>query len=430
MQSALCREMERGGKMSTAVEKIFSRKLKRPVHAGEIVIADVDCSMMHDVNGPVVLSFFKEFQVCVRSPERALIALDHLTPCPSIGAANHHKELRDFAREQGIELADTGQGVCHQSLMVSKKLHPGCIAVGTDSHCAHYGALNCFSTGVGASEEAVILASDQTWFRVPETVRVEFCGTPDPLVTAKDLALEMIRRLGETGALYRCLEFGGDALKYLSVEERSVICNLAIEVGAKGAIMPFDGVLEDWMKQEGMETAGLEGVSPDEEAVYFSRIEINVSELEPLVAIPPLMSNVERVSELERIALNQVVIGSCTNGNYEDFEAAARILKGKKIDKGVRLLIVPALASTIDRMVRTGIYQILLEAGATVLPASCGPCAGLHGGLIADGENVLSTTNRNLSGRMGSRLGKVYIASPVTAACSALAGYISAEVSS
>jgi 3-isopropylmalate/(R)-2-methylmalate dehydratase large subunit len=408
--------------MRTIVEKIFSAKLGRSVSSGEIVVIEVDGNMMHDINGPIAIKYFDALKASVKSPQKNLIVLDHLTPCPTTGAANSHKLLREFAKRHGIDLIEEGQGVCHQAMMELGKARPGSVVVGTDSHCSHYGALNCFSTGIGASEQAIILASDQCWFRVPKTIRVNFHGVPKPHVTTKDLSLAMIDKLTASGAIYHCLEFGGDTLHYFSVEGRSVICNMAIEVGAKGAIMPCDETLLSWFRERGI--VEIQGIEADAGAVYEKIVDIDVSSLKPLVAVPPEIDRILPVEQMEEVHLNQVVIGSCTNGNYEDFVVAASILQGKRIHEGIRLLIVPALASTAEVMEREGIYRILLHAGAVILPPSCGPCAGLHGGLIAEGENVFSTTNRNLPGRMGSAKGNIYIGSPVVAAYSALAGKI------
>ncbi len=410
--------------MGTAVEKIFSRKAGRTVHSGEIVTVEVDCYMMHDLNGPVALDYFDQFHEKVKSPERGLISLCHLSPAPTAGAADHHKRLRDFAKAAGMDLIDTGKGVCHPAVIESGKVFPGCVAVGTDSHSAHYGALNCFSTAMGASEIAVIMATDKTWFRVPRTICIELNGRPKGYVCAKDIALEILRRLGETGALYTCLEFTGSTFEYLSVDERSVIGNLMIETGAKGAIMPYDRILEQWLSLRGIGYDPSLAVTADPDAVYEKKISINVAELEPLVAVPPTMNEAVPVKSLDRIQVDQVVIGSCTNGNYGDFEIAASVLKGKKVHEGVRLLIIPSLESTALKMAETGIYKDLLDAGAVIIPPSCGPCAEMHCGLLGAGETAFATTNRNMAGRMGSRMAQVYIGSPATAAFTAVSGFI------
>lgn len=411
--------------MYTVVEKIFQRKTGAESRANDIVIVDVDGCMVHDLNGPSVVRNFNKIAETVKNPAHHLVALDHQAPSPNVNVSNNHVLLREFAHKHDIDLVDVMQGVCHQVMMENGKVLPGSIVLGTDSHSCMYGALNAFSTGVGAAEAAVILASGQCWFRIPETIRIEFTGKLPEKVTGKDIILEIIRILGEAGANYKCLEFGGSAMDQLSFDTRTTISNMAIECGAKGAIMPFDEITEQWMKEH--DICGGEPVSPDPDAEYCRRIEINLSDLKPLVAVSPDIANVVPAETLESIRVNQVVIGSCTNGRYEDFAAAAEILKGKKLAAGVRLIAIPASLEVQGKMMETGVYQTLLKAGASLFPPNCGPCAGLHCGLLGDGEVTVTTTNRNGAGRMGSKLAKVYVASAVTAAYSALNGFISCE---
>ncbi len=410
--------------MSTVVEKIFSAKCGKAVHAGDIVVVDIDATMMQDINGPSVIEYFKTISSKVKSPERHMVTLDHFAPCPNVSAANQQKKLREFAHLHRLNLIEQGQGVCHQMMLECGTVRPGFVAIGTDSHSCTYGALNAFATGVGAAEVAVSLACDRSWFRVPETVRVNFTGKPAPKVTSKDLALYLLSELTQSGAIYQCLEFGGDAISYLSVDARAVICNMAVEVGAKCAIMPCDEVLTEWFSKKGI--TDIKGVGPDPDARYAKVIDIDTSKLKPAVAIPPEIDHMKPADELHDITVNEVFIGSCTNGRLEDFQVAAEILKGKTIHPNVRLIIGPASRSIVEEMLSTGIYETLAKSGATFLMPGCGPCAGLHGGLIADGENVISTTNRNHNGRMGSPKGNVYISSPLVAAYSALAGHITA----
>lgn len=409
--------------MATIVEKIFSAKAGRPVKAGDIVVVNVDACMIHDVNGPSTIKYFQEIAETVCSPEHLLIALDHFAPCPNAAAANNHVKLRQFAKKQGIQLVDVCKGVCHQVMLESGKVRPGSIAVGTDSHSCSYGALNAFSTGVGAVEAAIIFACNQCWFKVPETIRVEFTGVLPPKILGKDLALKLLSILGEAGAAYRCVEFGGEAISQISFDSRVTLCNMMIEAGAKGAIMPCDAVTLRWMADHGVHDT--QGVAPDEDAGYVRRIEVDLSEMEPMVAVPPQIDHVVAVKEMDHIKVDQVVIGSCTNGRYEDIAMATQILNGKKLADGVRLLIFPASLEVEEELRRNGFLEILTASGASVFPPNCGPCAGIHCGLLGDGETVVSTTNRNLNGRMGSKEAHIYIASPLVAAYSALCGYIS-----
>lgn len=389
-------------------------------------MAEVDASMVQDMNGPSTIKNFNSFADKVKTPEKHLFSLDHFSPSSSIKAANNHMKMREFVKKHGIgHIVEEGHGIGHQHMVESGLVKPGHIVVGTDSHCCHYGVLNAFSTGIGAAEEAVVLASDKCWFKVPETIRVEFNGKMPPRVTSKDLVLEMVRRLTQGGAIYRCLEFGGDTLETLSIDERAAICNMAVEAGAKGAIMPCDSVLESWMHERGWDHWN--GVFPDEDAEYYKKVVIDVSLLEPLVAIPPDIDQVVPVAALEEQKVNEVVIGGCTNGRYTDFLQAASVLRGKKVASGVRLVIAPASREIARKMLDTGVYGDLLDAGAIILPPCCGPCTGITGGLVGDGEVVLATANRNMPGRMGSQKGKVFISSPIVAAYTALAGKITAE---
>ncbi len=412
----------RGYKMATAVEKIFSAKAGRPIKAGDIVVVEVDACMIHDVNGPTAVKNFAQIAKTVKSPAHHLIVLDHFAPCPNAAAGNNHLLLRRFAKEHGIRLVDVCKGVCHQKMLESGKVRPGGIAVGTDSHSCTYGALNAFSTGVGAAEAAVIFACDQCWFKVPPTIRVEFVGKLPRKILGKDLALELLRILGEAGASYQCMEFGGEAVADISFDSRATLCNMMIEAGAKGAIMPCDEVARRWLAAYGV--TGEAGVEPDGDAEYSRRITIDVSQMRPLVAVPPRIDHAVAAEELEKVRVDQVVIGSCTNGRYEDIALAAEILRGKRVADGVRLLVYPASPEVEAALKAGGHLDALTSAGASVFPPSCGPCAGIHGGLLGDGEVAVSTTNRNLNGRMGSKDARIYIASPLVAACSALCGFI------
>lgn len=412
--------------MGTAVENIFSAKLGRKARAGELVIVDIDASMIQDINGPPLTDTFEKLGefAAVRSPGRHMMILDHLAPASSAAAANNHNKMRAFSRRHGLELVEEGQGICHQCMVESGRVKPGAIILGTDSHCCHYGVLNAFSAGISVAEEAVILAGDQCWLRIPESIRVTFTGKPADNVTGKDLALFMVRELTQSGAIYQCLEFDGEALRHFSIDGRAAICNTGIEVGAKGAIMPCDNTTQQWLEERGIKD--YTPAAPDSSARYAREIIIDVSSIKPLVALPPEIDNVVCVDSLERIAVNQVVVGGCSNGRLEDFVMVAEILKDRKIHQSVRFVAAPGSQKIALEMERMGVYRILLEAGVMVLSPGCGPCTGLHGGLLGDGDVCLATTNRNMPGRMGSRAAQVYIASPIVAAHTALKGYISA----
>jgi len=328
----------------------------------------------------------------------------------------------EFARQAGTVLYEPGEGICHQLVLEKGHILPGMLATGTDSHAVTYGALNAIGVSVGAAEAAVIMASRQCWLKVPETVRVNLSGQIQPYVSAKDIALQLIGTLTEQGAMYQCIEFGGEGLKNISVDGRMVLCNMSAEAGAKTATMPGDQVLDLWLSERGIN--GIPFIEPDADAQYPRTIDIDVSTIRPKVACHPHIDHVVDASELADKKVDQVIIGSCTNGRLEDFRNAAAILKGRKIQSGVRLIIVPASRSILEQLIETGMLDVFVKCGAMIYPPGCGPCAGLHGGLPGDGETVLSTTNRNMRGRMGSSKAEIYISSPSVAASSALTGKI------
>lgn len=407
----------------TMVEKIFSSHSGQDVKSNDILVAKVDFALLHDVNAPAAIENFKQLDSGFGFAKKNIaVVLDHFSPCPTAIAANSHKKIRTFALEAGVKLYEPGEGICHQLVIEDGYIKPGSINVATDSHTLSYGALNAVGLGIGASEMAVVMASGECWFKVPETILVELTGKLPANVTAKDIALKLINLVTEKGAIYKNFEFAGDTLQELSVDSRITICNLMVEMGAKCAIMPGDEKLAQWLDKAGISYYGF--VSADANAQYVSEIRLDVTKMRPLVAISPNIDDVVEVASVKDLRLDQVIIGSCTNGRFEDFALAASILKGKKAHENLRLIIAPASRSIYKKMLSEGILEQLLDAGAIINPPGCGPCAGLHGGLIGDGENVLSTTNRNMKGRMGSSKGDIYVSSPLVAAYSAIAGYI------
>jgi 3-isopropylmalate/(R)-2-methylmalate dehydratase large subunit len=408
----------------TIVEKIISSHTDTDVSSGDLVIVDTDFVMIHDINGPQVMECFRKLGAPLKLNSRNVaVILDHFAPCPTASAANSHKQLREFAREVGIKLYEPGEGICHQLMVEKGHILPGMLATGTDSHSVTYGALNAIGLPIGAADAAVMLASKSCWLKVPETVQVNLSGRIQPFVSAKDIALQLIGLLTEQGAIYRCIEFGGETLKDISVDGRLVLCNMTAEAGAKTATMPGDQVLAQWLHDKGINKFSF--VEPDANAHYRQIINMNVSKISPKVSCHPNIDNVVNVCDLTDKKIDQVIIGGCTNGRMEDFREVAAILQGSKIQPGVRLIVVPASRSILEQLIETGILDILVKAGAMIYPPGCGPCAGLHGGLVGDGEIVLSTTNRNMRGRMGSSKAEIYISSPAVAAFSALTGKIS-----
>jgi len=409
----------------TIAEKILARSSgRRTVSSGEIVKAKIDVAMMVDVTAPLAIRSMREMgRERVWDPERVIIVLDHLAPASSIAAAETHRTLRDFAKGQGIRgLYEVGEGICHQILPEKGHVRPGEVVVGADSHTCTHGAFGAFATGVGSMDMAAALATGKLWFRVPETVRVEIEGRLPEMVTPKDVILEVIGRIGADGATYKAVEFHGATVREMSIAGRMTLCNMAIEMGGKTGIIEADEKTLEYLK--GRTEAPLRPVRSDPDAEYSETFTFEVAELEPRVAVPSSVDNVRAISEVEGREVDQVLIGSCTNGRLEDLEVAARILKGRKVHRGVRLLVTPASREVYLKALRSGVLEVLLRSGAVVTNPTCGACWGGHIGVLAPGAVCLSTSNRNFVGRMGSPEAEVYLASPATAAASAIRGAI------
>ncbi|HEX17259.1 MAG TPA: 3-isopropylmalate dehydratase large subunit [Thermoplasmatales archaeon] len=410
---------------STISEKILARASGvKKVEAGDIVDANVDLAMSHD-NAALVSKIFKQLGVDrVWDNSKIVIILDHRTPANQIKSAEGHKSIRQFVRDQGIGFFyDVGEGICHQILPEKGHVKPGMLIVGTDSHTTTHGAFGAFSTGIGATEMACVWATGKLWLKVPETIKMIINGKLPEMVTAKDVILYIIGEIGSDGANYKAIEFYGDTIKDLSISSRMTISNQAMEAGAKTAIIPPDDKTFDYLKDR--VKGEMRGVYADEDASYEDVLEFDVSNLEPMVACPHAVDNVKPVREVEGIEIDQAVLGSCTNGRLEDIEIAARILKGKRIDPRVRLIVVPASREVYISALKRGYIEILLKAGATIINPGCGPCLGAHQGVLASGERAITSTNRNFRGRMGSPDSEIYLASPATVAISALKGEIS-----
>ncbi|MBS7650067.1 3-isopropylmalate dehydratase large subunit [Candidatus Bathyarchaeota archaeon] len=407
-------------------EKILARASgKKEVTPGEIVEANIDMAMIHDLTGPLTLDSFKKIGASkVWDPKRIVIIFDHLIPASTIRAATHQKNLREFAREQGIRsLYDIGQGgVCHQVFHERGYARPGELIVGADSHTCTYGALGAFATGIGSTEMAAVFTTGKMWFKVPKAIKICVRGKLRKYTTPKDLILKIIGDLGEGGAIYKGLEFTGQTFKEMSIDGRLTVCNMVVEAGAKAGIVPPDNKTIAYVRARTRGT--FKPVLSDEGARYEDVLEYDVSSLQPLVACPPTVDNVRPASELQNVIIDQVFIGSCTNGRIEDLRLAASILKGRRISEGVRMIISPASQEIYKECLREGLLRIFTEAGAVVTNATCGPCLGGHMGLLAPGEVCISTSNRNFVGRMGSPQSKVYLANPATAAASGVTGHI------
>ena len=397
------------------------------VQAGQLIEAKLDLCLGNDITAPVAINEFERCGAC-RVFDNALVALvmDHFTPNKDIKAAEQVKRTRAFADKYDIvNFFDVGKmGVEHALLPEQGLVGPGDCVIGADSHTCTYGALGAFSTGVGSTDLAAGIATGSTWFKVPAAIRVELTGRLSPMVSGKDVILHLIGRIGVDGALYRSLEFTGDGVASLSMDDRLCIANMAIEAGAKNGIFPVDDVTLSYVKDRFQRETRVFEADPD--AVYDETVTIDLSALRPTVSFPHLPENTKTVDECggEQVKIDQVVIGSCTNGRMEDMRAAAEILKGRKVADGVRCIIIPATQEIWKQSMHEGLFDIFIDAGAVVSTPTCGPCLGGHMGILAAGERAVSTTNRNFVGRMGHVDSEVYLASPYVAAASAVTGYI------
>ena len=410
----------------TLAEKIISQHAGKDVKAGELVIAKVDVCAVQDGTGPLTVQEFKKLgKTKLNNPERTILFIDHASPSPRKELSNTHTVLRDFSKEYGAVLSDVGAGVCHQRL-VETFVNPGEILVGADSHTCTSGALGAFATGMGSTDIAVAMALGKTWLKVPSTFKIEVTGKFRSGICSKDLMLHLIGMIGADGATYRALEFCGDTIDNMEMSERFTLANMAVEAGAKAGLFVADEKTKAFLKSRGREEKFL-SIKPDEDAIYERIIKIKAEDIKHTVSCPHTVDNTKTVDELDKIKVNQVFIGTCTNGRIEDLRIAADILKGKKTHNDVRLLICPASKDVYLQALEEGLIKIFVEANAAILPPGCGPCVGVHAGTLADGEVCLATQNRNFQGRMGNTKGFIYLSSPYVAAFTALRGYIAAE---
>jgi 3-isopropylmalate/(R)-2-methylmalate dehydratase large subunit len=408
------------------IEKILANASgKQQVSPGEIIEANIDAAMIHDLTGPLAIKSFREIGAKkVWDNNKVIIILDHLVPASSITSANLHKIVRNFAEEQNIQnFYDVGRGgVCHQVMPEKGHVRPGEVIVGADSHTCTYGAFGTFATGIGSTEMAAVFATGKLWFKVPEVIKVNVTGKLQSMVTPKDVTLNIVGKIGADGAIYKGLEFNGSTIRDMSLEGRMVLSNMAVEMGAKAGIIEPDQKTLNYIKAR--TDKPFKPVKSDPETTYERVIEVDVSTLEPQIAVPHSVDNVKPVSEVEDIEVDQAFIGSCTNGRLEDLRSAAQILKGKKIAKGVRLVVIPASQEIYLNALNEGLIKTFMDASATIGNPNCGPCLGGHMGILAEGEACISSSNRNFVGRMGSTKSYVYLASPATVAASAITGKI------
>jgi len=412
----------------TLSEKIFSRAARKEAQSGEFVMAKIDCAMIHDITGPLAVKGFYEIagrDARVWDPSKIVMLFDHQVPADSLKAAENHILLRNFANEQGILNYDIFCGVCHQVVPEKGHVLPGSLAVGADSHTCTYGALGAFATGIGSTDMASVFATGKLWFMVPKTLQLMIEGRLQSRVTSKDVVLRIIGDIGADGANYLACEFCGGAAARMSIPERMTMSNMAIEMGAKAGIFEPDETTAGYLKERVKDPAAIEAgiVQTDEDAVV-SRKHWNVNDLEPQIALPHNVDNVLPISEVPKTKIDQVFLGSCTNGRLEDLQLASEMMKGEPVARGVRMIVVPASREEYMKALRRGLVEKFMEAGAMVESACCGPCMGGSFGLLGEGERCLSTSNRNFVGRQGSPKAFVYLASPATAGASAITGYI------
>ena len=407
----------------TLAEKILSVKSGTDARAGDIVIAKVDLAFAQDTTGPLMVRQFQSSGIGkLANAQRTVLFIDHAAPSPNANLSNDHILLRDYSQQSGCILSEVGDGVCHQ-IVQEAYTRPGDVIVGADSHTVTAGGLGAFATGMGSSDVAVAMGLGKNWFRVPESFKIEVDGEFQKGVGAKDLILHLIGMIGADGATYKSLEFHGSAIKKMSMSGRFTIANMAVEAGAKVGLFESDETTQKYLKMEGR-GKDFKVLAADADALYEKTIKINAAKLEPTVSKPHTVDNTTLAKDLKSTKIQQVVVGTCTNGRLEDLAVAVSILKGKRPAKTVRLIIAPASRRVMLAAIEKGYIKTLVEAGAIILPPGCGPCLGLHQGALGDGEACLSTANRNFLGRMGNPKSFIYLGSPATAAATALKGEI------
>ncbi|CAK6481034.1 3-isopropylmalate dehydratase large subunit [Peribacillus castrilensis] len=409
----------------TMSEKILARASGQPdVKAGEIVWVKVDIAMMHDLLGPwLVDGGFRRLGGKLFDKDKVVVVSDHCTPPATVQQADILKFTRDWARQKELPYYYEYEGPCHQVIVEHGHVRPGRLILGTDSHTCMAGGLGAFATGIGSTEMIGVLLTGETWLKVPETIKVVWDGKLPQGVYSKDLVLKTIKEIGHAGATYQTIEFSGSAIRGLSMDERLVLSNMAVEAGAKTGLIQPDETVADFLRSKGV-LEELDMIKSDDDASFIKTLHFNASDLEPQVACPHEVDNVHPVSAVEGKAVDQVYLGSCTNGRLEDLRIAAQILKGKKVSKNIRCLVVPASQHIWMQANKEGILDILTEAGCFVNMPSCGACGGFTSGVIGAGEVVMSSSNRNFRGRMGSPRGEVFLGSPATVAATAIEGII------
>ncbi|MDD5431911.1 MAG: 3-isopropylmalate dehydratase large subunit [Candidatus Omnitrophica bacterium] len=407
----------------TVAEKILSNHAGKDLSAGDFAVCNIELAFGQDGTSSIIIDRVKELGIKELKTKFCMV-IDHSAPSPSEGVSRVHKKMRDFASGLKTKLYDIGCGVCHQVIPESGQVLPGYLVLGADSHTCTYGALGVFSTGVGSTDLSIALASGKNWFKVPETIKIIVKGKIPKGIYAKDIILHIIGEIKADGATYKAVEFYGPVIDQLSMDARFTICNMVVEMGAKVGLMPVDKTTLDWLKPRMPKGTKLNPQIADKDAKYESVLEFDISKLKPLVSIPHSVDTVSTAQELKNVIINEAFLGTCTNGRLSDLKVAAKILKGKRVASGVRLIIAPSSRDIYLDALKLGIVDTLIKAGAVIVAPGCGPCVGTHNGVPADGESVISTANRNFKGRMGNPNSFIYLASPATVAASALRGRI------
>ncbi len=400
----------------TAVEKIISQHVGRPVHPDELVIVPADAIMASDATAPYAIRAFEEMGGGeLWRPEKVILVIDHAAPAPNQRIGNLHKMMREFAREKGCLLYDVGAGICHQVMVENRHARPGEVVIGADSHSCAYGAVGAFSTGVGSTDLAALMRTGKTWLKIPPTIRIELTGQLPEGTVAKDVILFLVGQLGLSGASYQAIEYSGEAIEGLTLAGRMTLASMSVEMGAKAGMVDPRGLELPY---------SFDPVWADEKAQYAQVLRFDVSDLSPQISAPHSPDHVTPLEEVRGIRVNMAFIGTCTNGRFEDLQAAAAVLKGKSIAPHVRMVIAPASREVFNQALQEGVVEILSQAGATFITPGCGPCVGTHLGVPGDEEVVISSANRNFRGRMGNPNARIYLASPAVVAATALNGAI------
>ncbi|MDD2927575.1 MAG: 3-isopropylmalate dehydratase large subunit [Candidatus Omnitrophica bacterium] len=407
----------------TIAEKILSAHAGKELKAGDFAVCKVDFTFGQDGTSAIIIDRIKELGVKQLKTDFCMV-IDHSAPSPSEGVSRVHKKMHNFAKEFRQRIFDIGCGVCHQVIPESGKALAGNLILGADSHTCTYGALGVFSTGVGSTDLAIALATGKNWFKVPETFKIVVKGKVPKGIFAKDIILDIIGKVGADGATYKAIEFCGPVIEKMDMDGRLTMCNMVVEMGAKCGFMPQDKTTFAWLKSRSVRRSVIKPVSADKDAEYEKILEIDISKLKSQVSLPHSVDKVRPAVELSTLKINEAFLGTCTNGRLQDLKIAAKILKGRRVAPGVKLIIAPSSRLILLEAIKLKLINIFVEAGGIILAPGCGPCVGTHNGIPADGEVVISTANRNFKGRMGNPSAFIYLASPATVAASAVKGYI------